>query len=120
MRRASLPPYGPCTPYHLYRLPSRQLRRRWLCRRWLWRGLRTTPRGPTVGLPVREKTGNLRSGPWHGQETVPQHRVYASCKPAAIRPLYSIPPVRSAQPSTLPESAEFVWATPAPAVILAV
>src|SRR5438552_13346360 len=38
-------------------------------------GLLTVPRPPTVGIPVPRKTGDLRSAPWPGQETVPQHEV---------------------------------------------
>src|SRR5437764_597224 len=40
----------------------------------LWHGLPTVPPGrPKVSTPS-QKEGDLRSGPWHGRETVPQRK----------------------------------------------
>src|SRR5437667_9010644 len=36
----------------------------------LWHGLPTVPPPPTEGLPVPTERGDLRSGPWHGRETI--------------------------------------------------
>jgi hypothetical protein len=45
----------------------------------LWHGLPTVPPVWTAGLPMLR--GDLRSFPWHGQETVPQQ----GAAPAAVR-----------------------------------
>jgi len=46
--------------------------KKYLEQKRLGHGLPTVPPGPTVGLPARNQTGDLRSWPGHGRETVPQ------------------------------------------------